>query len=65
MHNVKFNFQFCADNGGMLAEPRRKKETNVINKMIKKHAGDESYWIGMFVRICDLDGVTTNIIHKR
>lgn len=39
--------QFCTDNGGHLAEPRSKKETKVINNKIEKHAGGESYWIGL------------------
>ena len=43
---LKFQFQFCEDNGGKLAEPRRMRETNVINKMINKEAGGENYWIG-------------------
>jgi len=47
----KMNFaeatQFCEDNGGKLAEPRRMRETNVINKMISKEAGGSNYWIGL------------------
>jgi len=47
----KMNFdeakQFCTDNGGMLVEPRTKRETRVINKLINRKAGDDSYWIGL------------------
>jgi len=47
----KMNFaeaqQFCEENGGKLAEPRRQRETNVINRMINKEAGESNYWIGL------------------
>jgi len=47
----KMNFaeaqQFCEENGGTLAEPRRARETNVINRMINKEAGNNNYWIGL------------------
>ena len=39
--------QFCKDNGGKLAEPRRKIETNAINRIINEEAGGMSYWIGL------------------
>jgi len=39
--------QFCADNGGFLAEPRSKKETKIINNKIEKHADGTNYWIGL------------------
>ena len=47
-------FQFCEENGGMLVEPRRNKETRKINKMINKLAGDKSYWTGMLTQICQV-----------
>jgi len=39
--------EFCEENGGMLVEPRTRRQTRVINKMIKKLAGDKSYWTGL------------------
>jgi len=52
--NETMNFteamQFCEANGGKLAEPRRERETNAINRMIKKDAVDDvdkNYWIGL------------------
>ena len=42
----------------MLVEPRTKRETRVINKLINRKAGDDSYWIGKFVETCDITGNT-------
>jgi len=39
--------QFCADNGGHLAEPRSKKETKVINNKIDRFGSNVNYWIGL------------------
>ena len=46
--------QFCTDNGGILAEPRRKRETRAINNKIRKHAGNENYWIGKLLHTNEL-----------